>query len=81
MSSNKDKVMKTLIEENLKLRNRIVQLERELEIMQSRHVDVLHELLECKLSIREILDIKKKKKKTIRCFAMQTNVVRLVSDS
>ena len=79
MSSNKDKVMKTLIEENLKLRNRIVQLERELEIMQSRHVDVLHELLECKLSIREILDIKKKK--TIRCFAMQTNVVRLVSDS
>lgn len=78
MSDNKDKVMKTLIEENLKLRNRIVQLERELEIMQSRHVDVLHELLECKLSIREILDIKKK---TIRCFAMQTNVVRLVSDS
>lgn len=57
MSSNKDKVMKTLIEENLKLRNRIVQLERELEIMQSKHVDVLHELLECKLSIREILDI------------------------
>ena len=59
MSSNKDKVMKTLIEENLKLRNRIVQLERELEIMQSKHVDVLYELLECKLSIREILDILK----------------------
>jgi len=59
MSSNKDKVMKTLIEENLKLRNRIVQLERELETMQSKHVDVLHELLECKLSIREILDILK----------------------
>lgn len=59
MSSDKDKVMKTLIEENLKLRNRIVQLERELEIMQSKHVDVLHELLECKLSIREILDILK----------------------
>lgn len=59
MSSNKDKVMKTLIEENLKLRNRIVQLERELEIMQSKHVDVLHELLECELSIREILDILK----------------------
>lgn len=59
MSSNKDKVMKTLIKENLKLRNRIVQLERELEIMQSKHVDVLHELLECKLSIREILDILK----------------------
>lgn len=59
MSSNKDKVMKSLIEENLKLRNRIVQLERELEIMQSKHVDVLHELLECKLSIREILDILK----------------------
>ena len=78
MSDNKDKVMRTLIEENLKLRNRIVQLERELEIMQSKHVDVLYELLEYKLSIREILDIKKK---TIRCFAMQTNVVRLVSDS
>ena len=61
MSDNKDKVMKTLIEENLKLRNRIVQLERELEIMQSKHVDVLYELLEYKLSIREILDIKKKK--------------------
>lgn len=59
MSSNKDKVMKTLIEENLKLRNRIVQLERELEIMQSKHVDVQYELLECKLSIREILDILK----------------------
>lgn len=57
MSDNKDKVMKTLIEENLKLRNRIVQLERELEIMQSKHVDVLYELLEYKLSIREILDI------------------------
>ena len=59
MSSNKDKVIKTLIEENLKLRKRITQLERELEIMQSKHVDVLHELLECKLSIREILDILK----------------------
>lgn len=61
--SNKDKIMQSLIEENEKLRNRIAQLERELEIMQSKHVDVLHELLECKLSIREILDIKKKKKK------------------
>ena len=58
--SNKDKIMQSLIEENEKLRNRIAQLERELEIMQSKHVDVLHELLECKLSIREILDIKKK---------------------
>lgn len=59
MSDNKDKVMKSLIEENLKLRNKITQLERELEIMQSKHVDVLHELLGCKLSIREILDILK----------------------
>lgn len=59
MSSNKDEIMQSLIEENLKLRNRIVQLEQELEIMQSKHVDVLHELLECKLSIREILDILK----------------------
>lgn len=57
--SNKDKIMQSLIEENEKLRNKITQLERELEIMQSKHVDVLHELLECKLSIREILDILK----------------------
>lgn len=59
MSSNKDEIMQSLIEENEKLRKRITQLERELEIMQSKHVDVLHELLECKLSIREILDILK----------------------
>lgn len=59
MSSNKDEIMQSLIEENEKLSKRITQLERELEIMQSRHVDVLHELLECKLSIREILDILK----------------------
>lgn len=67
MSDNKDKVMRTLIEENLKLRNRIVQLERELEIMQSKHVDVLYELLEYKLSIREILDIKKKRFDVSQC--------------
>lgn len=59
MSSNKDEIMQSLIEENEKLRKRITQLERELEIMQSKYVDVLHELLECKLSIREILDILK----------------------
>ena len=59
MSSNKDEIMQSLIEENEKLRKRITQLERELEIMQSKHVDVLHELLECELSIREILDILK----------------------
>ena len=59
MSSNKDKVMKTLIEENLKLRNRIVQLERELEIMQRNHVELLHDVVTCELAIREILDILK----------------------
>lgn len=48
MSSNKDEIMQSLIEENEKLRKRITQLERELEIMQSKYVDVLHEWLECK---------------------------------
>lgn len=60
MSSNKDKVMKSLIEENLKLRNRIVQLERELEIMQRNHVELLHDVVKCQLAIREILNVIKK---------------------
>lgn len=59
MSDNKDKVMKTLIEENLKLRNRIVQLERELEITNNNHVELLHDVMRCKLMIREVLDVVK----------------------
>ena len=57
MLSNKDKVMKSLIEENEKLRNRIVQLERELEIIQRNHVELLHDVVKCELAIREILDV------------------------
>lgn len=57
MLSNKDEIMKSLIEENEKLRNRIVQLGRELEIMQRNHVELLHDVVKCELSIREILDV------------------------
>lgn len=59
MSSNKDKIMQSLIEENEKLRNKITQLERELEIVNHNHIDTLRTVMECKLSIREILDILK----------------------
>lgn len=60
MSSNKDKIMKSLIEENENLHNRIVQLERELEIMQRNHTELLHDVVKCELAIREILDVIKK---------------------
>jgi hypothetical protein len=54
--SNKDKIMQSLIEENEELRNRIAQLERELEIMNNNRVELLHDVMECKLMIREVLD-------------------------
>lgn len=54
--SNKDKIMQSLIEENEKLRNRIAQLERELEIMNNNHVELLHDVMRCKIMIREVLD-------------------------
>lgn len=54
--SNKDKIMQSLIEENEKLRNRIAQLERELEIMNNNHVELLHDVMGCKIMIREVLD-------------------------
>lgn len=60
MSNNKDKVMKSLIEDNLKLRNRIAQLERKLEVMQSSNVELQRDLIRCQLAIREILDVIKK---------------------
>ena len=60
MSSNKDKIMKSLIEENENLHNRIVQLERELEIMQRNHTELLHDVVKCELAILEILDVIKK---------------------
>lgn len=56
MSSNKDKIMQSLIEENEKLRKRITQLERELEIVNNNHIDTLRDIMECKLMIREVLD-------------------------
>lgn len=56
MSSNKDKIMQSLIEENEKLRNKITQLERELEIVNNNHIDTLRAVMECKLMIREVLD-------------------------
>lgn len=56
MSSNKDKIMQSLIEENEKLRNKITQLERELEIVNHNHIDTLRTVMECKLMIREVLD-------------------------
>lgn len=56
MSSNKDKIMQSLIKENEKLRNKITQLERELEIVNNNHVDTLRAVMECKLMIREVLD-------------------------
>lgn len=56
MSSNKDKIMQSLIEENEKLRNKITQLERELEIVNNNHIDTLRDIMECKLMIREVLD-------------------------
>lgn len=56
MSSNKDKIMQSLIKENEKLRKRITQLERELEIVNNNHVETLRTIVECKLMIREVLD-------------------------
>lgn len=56
MSSNKDKIMQSLIKENDKLRKRITQLERELEIVNNNHIDTLRAVMECKLMIREVLD-------------------------
>lgn len=56
MSSNKDKIMQSPIKENEKLRNKITQLERELEIVNNNHIDTLRAVMECKLMIREVLD-------------------------
>lgn len=56
MSSNKDKIMQSLIKENEKLRNKITQLERELEIVNNNHIDTLRAAMECKLMICEVLD-------------------------
>lgn len=56
MSNNKDEIMQSLIEENEELRLRITQLERELEITNNNHAELLHDVMRCKLMIREVLD-------------------------
>ena len=56
MSSNKDKIMQSLIKENEKLCKRITQLERESKIVSNNHIDTLRAVMECKLMIREVLD-------------------------
>lgn len=56
MTNNKNKIMQSLIEENEKLRKRITQLERELEITNNNRAELLHDVMECKLMIREVLD-------------------------
>lgn len=56
MSNNKDEIMQSLIEENEELRLRITQLERELEITNNNHTELLHDVMRCKLMIREVLD-------------------------
>lgn len=56
MSNNKDEIMQSLIEENEELRLRITQLERELEITNNNHAELLHDVMRCKLVIREVLD-------------------------
>lgn len=48
--------MQSLIEENEKLRKRITQLERELEIPNNNHVELLHDVMRYKIMIREVLD-------------------------
>ena len=56
MTNNKNKIMQSLIEENEKLRKRITQMERELEITNNNHVELLHDVMRCKIMIREVLD-------------------------
>ena len=56
MSNNKDEIMQSLLEENEELRLRITQLERELEITNNNHAELLHDVMRCKLMIREVLD-------------------------
>lgn len=56
MSNNKDEIIQSLIEENEELRLRITQLERELEITNNNHTELLHDVMRCKLMIREVLD-------------------------
>lgn len=57
MSSNKDKIMQSLIEDNLKLRNRIAQLVQEMEALQRNQVELLNDLVKWRQEVIEIVDI------------------------
>lgn len=57
MFSNKDKIMISLIEENLKLRNRIAQLVQEMEALQHNQVELLNDLVKWRQEVIEIVDI------------------------
>ena len=57
MFSNKDKIMISLIEENLKLRNRIAQLVQEMEALQHNQVELLNDLVKWRKECSDILDI------------------------
>lgn len=55
--SNEDKIMISLIEENLKLRNRIAQLVRDMEALQHNQVELLNDLKKWRQEVVEIIDI------------------------
>ena len=57
MSSNKDKIIISLIDENLKLRNRIAQLVQEMEALQRNQVELLNDLVKWRQEVIEIVDI------------------------
>lgn len=57
MFSNKDKIVISLIEENLKLRNRIAQLVQEMEALQHNQVELLNDLVKWRQEVIEIVDI------------------------
>ena len=49
--------MISLIEENLKLRNRIAQLAQEMEALQHNQVELLNDLVKWRQEVVEIVDI------------------------
>lgn len=57
MISNKDKIILSIIEENLKLRNRIAQLVQEMEALQRNQVELLNDLVKWRQECSDILDI------------------------
>lgn len=57
MFSNKDKIVISLIDENLKLRNRIAQLVQEMEALQRNQVELLNDLVKWRQEVVDIVDI------------------------